>query len=220
MTRAHNEARRTRICSGTSSYSPTDERTKDNAKDVAKADESDIPPWFRSIAAHTLCDAAGLRRSHGYLPPKKFPVGGKAAIGLTRPRRNSLAGYSAAVANQCTWPVEPTRNRAGQSTHAYSSLRIGTCQGLSRPQRYKLRQILAAACREAEIFRFPRRKSRVRPRSRRHLDRAPRGGRVRQGSGFPDATPLLADPRVIFAILCRTGKLCTKSHAGATDTNR
>jgi len=45
-------------------------------------------PWIRSAAAKGKCDAAGQGRSHGYPPPKKFPDGGKAAIGLTRLPRN------------------------------------------------------------------------------------------------------------------------------------
>lgn len=52
---------------------------------VVKADES-AKSHVVSLGCgqRVICDAAGQGRSHEYPPPKKNPVGGKAAIGLTR----------------------------------------------------------------------------------------------------------------------------------------
>jgi hypothetical protein len=87
---AHTSRRaRTRLCFGTSHARRW--RTKLRQRHgpcygrVAKADES-----AKSTVETLVCgerdnrDAAGQNRIHEYPPPKKFPVGGKAAIGLTR----------------------------------------------------------------------------------------------------------------------------------------
>jgi hypothetical protein len=42
------------------------------------------------------------------------------------------------------WPVEPAEIGAGQSTHAYSSLEIGNCQGSDRQMLANLPEILPA----------------------------------------------------------------------------
>ena len=83
-----------------------------------------------------MCDAAGQGRSHGYPPPKKNPVGGKAAIGLTRlPEvfrfrqlrlcRQLRRREFQAAANQCVWPVEPTQH-SGQDNQLMRILPYGS----------------------------------------------------------------------------------------------
>ena len=66
----------------------------------------------------------------------------------------SVLAIPIAAAAQCIWPVEPTQKRAGQSTHAYSFLCFGRCQGLSGSHTEKLPQNVGSKCQEGEYSGF------------------------------------------------------------------
>lgn len=115
----------------------------DNAFDVTEAGESDITPKLRQVAAKKFISTPQApRRFHGYLPPKKFPVGGEAAIGLTRLRWHSLR-KSAAAAIQCRWPVEPTQKL---SRTINSCVFFTTNRHVSRFKSIAVEQIRANFC--------------------------------------------------------------------------
>lgn len=107
-------------------------------------------PWIRSAAARKLPLAMPQARDAptDTLRPRKLLSAERRpldSLSCHEAPKEQILEKSRAAANQCVWPVEPAQNWAGQSTHAYSSLRIGRCQGSCAGGDGKIRTFSRAA---------------------------------------------------------------------------
>jgi hypothetical protein len=149
----------TRLCFRTSIFlAPRASGPKTTPQTLQKQTKALNQPWIRSAAANASATPQAKDAPTDTLHPRIILMAERRPLdSLVRLLLPNSLGESWAAANQCVWPVEPTQNWAGQSTHAYSSLRIDRCQGSCRGRGVKIgtfshcrvrRPGLARACRQ------------------------------------------------------------------------
>ncbi len=145
----------TRLCFRTSIFlAPRASGPKTTPQTLQKQTKALNQPWIRSAAANASATPQAKDAPTDTLHPRIILKAERRPLdSLERLLVPNSLGESWAAANQCVWPVEPTQNWAGQSTHAYCSLRIGCCQGSCRGRGVKIGTISRCRVRKAG---FPR----------------------------------------------------------------